>query len=347
LNLPFRVATILQGEKLMKNAMVVLAGSFLFLVSQLSHADLKSRFQEELLSTGSVACPSKVCPSQKLLESYQYILIDGFLSENTQKNFLPAVKVFQTQWNISDFTVLRPSSYKSIPENAEIVYNTLMNLRATSPHKKAIIIAHSKGATETFLALLHHPELIKEKGVTDFITVDGCIAGTPLADIWTYFCKDPPKFQLSEMNAEMEQQRNYFCEYAKKWDSPLRSMKPNIVKPLIASALAGTSREDLSAYTNHFWTIEGAWPKISEEWKTFFIFPHLYLQYMYGDNDGVIPTANQRFPEGFGHSMGVFPTDHGGLTNIADTPQKELAREAFIRAVFREVLSNQSESTLN
>jgi hypothetical protein len=167
----------------------------LLLASSLTRADLLERVKEELQTDKTYPCMSQDCPPQEAVESFQFIFIGGFLSDQL-KDVSSVSSVIKNKFKISDSFAIKPDSRNPIPKNANILYEQVLNLRAQSPHKKAIIFAFSKGGAETLLMVLQHPELVTSGLISDVVTINGALGGTPLADLWKERCAQGSTSQL-------------------------------------------------------------------------------------------------------------------------------------------------------
>jgi len=80
----------------------------------------------------------------------------------------------------SEAAIISPKASYPMSHNSELIYSYLVK-RFQKTGKTQIVVAHSKGAGELLLALLFHPELIKNGIVDKVVLMQAVIGGSPLA----------------------------------------------------------------------------------------------------------------------------------------------------------------------
>jgi pimeloyl-ACP methyl ester carboxylesterase len=308
--------------------MLLAALSPLSVASPAFNSDFPSQVAHEVQS------PTPLTSSQRgLITGIQYIFIDGTMGEIWKSNFGPAEKVLTSQWAGSESAIIRPYSPNTIPENAEILFQQIRDLRKNSSKKKAILIAHSKGATEVLLMALRHPELSTELGVVAYGLASGPFGGTDVIDYLSESCAD----------------WNPTCALLAKMLPSLRNFIPSIMRPLFAEALLKLSEEDRKVLEPQVFYVRTQMQN-TDVTSTLYA-THLYLTLAHpeeGPNDGLIPTANERLfevaPNGqstsevFGTDLGIMIGDHNSLLNGAATNASLHYREGFFRSLVERML---------
>jgi pimeloyl-ACP methyl ester carboxylesterase len=281
-----------------------------------------------------VKSPTSLTGSQLgLITGIQYIFVDGTLGEVWKSNFGPAEKVLNTQWLGSESAIIRPYSPNTIPENAEILFQQISDLRRNSSKEKAVLIAHSKGATEVLLMALKHPELSTQFGIIAYGLISGPFGGTDVIDYLSKSCAD----------------WNPTCDLMDKMFPSLRNFIPSIMRPIYADALLELSDEDREILEPQVFYVR---TQMQDTDVTSTLYAtHLYLTLAHpeeGPNDGLIPTANERLfevaPNGqptdqvFGTDLGVMIGDHNSLLNHSITNASLQYREGFFRSLVERML---------
>ena len=142
-------------------------------VSSSAHAGLLQDQAAEELANPRTFSPSEM----RTIQATQFIFVDGMFGDHYKENFDPAVGVLNDEWHVEN-TVLFPRSLNAMPTNSEIIYQQIKTLRKNSKKKQAILIAHSKGATEVMMMLLHHPDVVSKMGFTNFLQISSPLGGT-------------------------------------------------------------------------------------------------------------------------------------------------------------------------
>jgi pimeloyl-ACP methyl ester carboxylesterase len=317
------------------NKIKVLSGLLItitFIFSTVALADFQQRVLEEITAGHAYPCASANCPTPAQISQYQFIFIEGFLARPNGRNFVPLETVIKDQFNDNDYMRLLPSSANSISTNVPIIYNQIQAFRAKSPQKKAILVAHSKGAAETLLIALLHPEIFTNGLISEMVFVDGAFNGTPLTYLWNDLC------HLGRM-PEVATEDLDLCHIIAGWADGVNSMKPTNIKPIIAKAISAVRGEDIALVNKHLWSVQSQFGDLKTEWKSKLLIPWGYLK-IFGDNDGVILTKDENLEKtwNLGTNLGVFFADHTSLLGGSSVASAESEREGFARALVREMV---------
>jgi pimeloyl-ACP methyl ester carboxylesterase len=207
------------------------------------------------------------------------------------------------------------------------------NLRKNSSKKNAVLIAHSKGATEVLLMALKHPELSTQLGVVAYGLTSGPFGGTDVIDYLSESCAD----------------WNPSCDLLDKMLPSLRNFIPSVMRPIFTEALLKLSNEDRKVLEPQVFYVRTHMQNNDVTSPLFAT--HLYLTLAHpeeGPNDGLIPTANERLFEVasngqptdqvFGTDLGIMIGDHNSLLNHAATNASLHYREGFFRSLVERML---------
>jgi hypothetical protein len=264
------------------------------------------------------------------LQDTQFIFIDGTFGDFYKANFKPAIHVLTHEWKSSDYAYITPRTDNDIPTNAEITFQTIVKLRAQSTKKNAVIISHSKGGAETFLMVMHHPELIHSMGVTKILLVSSTLAGTEITNFIEDECGTP----------------SAACTYLHQKMPFLSTFKADVIKPIILDAYSAMTVAEKQAFSSRLYYLRTEMSDL--DFKSPLYIPHVYLSMQAGDkmNDGVVPTKSQIFYENgydesspvFGTDLGIASGDHNSLFNYAKTSAEENYRDAVFRTAAESIL---------
>lgn len=112
-------------------------------------------------------------------QDYYYVFVSGFLNEKTPFYWDDIVtKLKRLGVKDEEILFIDPPSNKTIEQNTEVIHDEFTNIKISKP---IIMIAHSKGAVETFNFVWNFPELVKEK-VHSAIFIQGAFGGSYVAD---------------------------------------------------------------------------------------------------------------------------------------------------------------------
>jgi hypothetical protein len=295
---------------------------FIALLSSSSYATsfVQERVNAELKS------PTPFSSSElEKAQSVQFIFVDGIFGDVFKSNFHPAVDELTHDWNVTDSVVITPDTATPMSDNADLLYTEISKIRAASPHSEAILTAHSKGATETLLMVLRHPDVITRLGIQTINLVSGPHGGTNVVE---YFNHCSPL--------------DFICGALNHLLPSLVGFKPENIIPLEMTAFNALSASVQQETQSHLYYVETL--MADDDLSSPLLVPHFYLNASESDqNDGLIPTANEVFiPQGsnqpFGNDLGIMKGDHNSLLSKAITPDNKVYRKAFFQVLVRNTL---------
>ena len=153
------------------------------------------------------------------MDSQRWVLIDGILGDFSQTLYAQMKMVLRDEVGIQSVDILRPSSVNTILENADLLAREL-NFIAKKHGQRLVLVAHSRGAVEVFLALLKHPNLLSQDIVAKVVLVQGAFDGSPLAD-----------FVVNNVGGICGQESSSdFCDLIKQFLPSAASLKVNFVR---------------------------------------------------------------------------------------------------------------------
>jgi|GEM_PF-1001059 len=181
-----------------------------------------------------------------------------------------------------DHTMVPIDTDQGIEQNADQIRHTL--LEHTTPHRRAILLGHSKGGLDIAAALAFFPEL--RPRVRAVVTLQAPWLGTPIAD-------------LVENQSVLAWANRFIVEGAFNGDA----------RALTDLGLA--ARADFVA--RHPWPEEVPAVCLASSlrsWKTLLAVPDALLNGSHGPTDGMVPVANAILPGS--DAVLVRDVDHGG-----------------------------------
>ncbi|OFZ05527.1 MAG: hypothetical protein A2X97_11690 [Bdellovibrionales bacterium GWA1_52_35] len=218
------------------------------------------------------------------LRTKKIVFVAGVLNEVARSNFNDSRRVLKKQYGVQDSTVIFPKSFISISDNSEALYKQFLWLHFVSG-KPLVILAHSKGAAETVLALLRHPDLLRDGVVEKVYALQGALNGSYIADVING--KGNWKYWSTFVSTRMPGLLNLGTENARK---------------VIGGAIAEASAEERAVINGRLFFIRS----VENPWQSIFymVGTNLYLTKNYGENDGVLLSQDQLLPE-LGTDLGV------------------------------------------
>lgn len=241
-----------------------------------------------------------------------------------------------------------PSSRKSIPTNAEIVYQRIIETYERH-HDPVVVIGHSKGGAETLYTILEHPNLIVDGIVDRVVLIQPAIGGSPLATLehgcstFWMFCFYEPNFDTlvpAVIKADFD---HAFSDYEKflheRWPSDhdidwIQKQKENISNKIFYVRSEATPDELSTGVKIVLGALhsELSYESTSDGFHPTWDKPTLYS----GRNDGLVPIESQ-WDQRIGVDLGILESDHLGLTvdTVSKTSRED--RIAFTRALFKTI----------
>jgi pimeloyl-ACP methyl ester carboxylesterase len=247
------------------------------------------------------------------VSSTGWVLIDGILGEFSGSLYQHVLPVLRDEAGVMDVEVIRPSSYESMDANADRLAESLRK-NFQRGKRPLVILAHSRGAAETHLALLRHPDLIESGVIDSAVLVQGAFHGSPLAS----FVEDRVGGILGPFR-----------------DS-VRTLTPDEATRLHLDARRKLSREQRMRIASKVFFVRGR--AQGSTVRAALRSGGLYLDLFHGENDGVLLTTQQKVA-GLGRDLGILDADHfellGSTTKATDSEPAEAAPRAFTRALLR------------
>jgi hypothetical protein len=312
---------------------LILGSSFLSM-GDATAGELQDQAAQELTT------PRNFTPAElRTIQATQFIFIDGMFGDHFKENFEPAVAVLNTEWHAEN-TVIFPRSLNSMPTNSEILYQEVKTLRKNSKKKQAILITHSKGAAETMMMLLQHPDVVSDLGFTQFLQISSPLGGTNIVEFVNTLCNG------SEGNHEP-------CTMLNSDFPSAEGFASEVVQPIYTAGLAALTPAEKSALQSKTYYVETQMP--DDDFRSPLFTPHLWMEVSHpedGPNDGAIPTKYELMQEKgfgpeagpvFGTDLGIMMGDHNSLMNKAKTPAELAFRQAFFKVLINRVLLGHSK----
>jgi pimeloyl-ACP methyl ester carboxylesterase len=237
------------------------------------------------------------------IERYSYVFIDGMMGDFSNSLYSSIETYIQNVTrNGTDVTIIRPSSFATLAENAEALNMKLKRLGGPRPY---ILIAHSRGAAELFIALLKYPELFYNLNIARVILVQGAFSGSPVAEMTQEYLN---KFCHSNSPKWMDEP----CAFAGVFRESLRGLTPIEARKARMELQKNISPSDHQLFKERVFFVRS---KTTLKKARFALKPSaLFLNHYYYafDNDGLLITIQQKVP-GFGTDLGVYDADHMDL----------------------------------
>jgi hypothetical protein len=309
----------------MKNFKSYLSIGFSFVLCNFSHADLATRYEEEkaaIEAKGSIE--SLGAGLQSDLSKYDFIMVDGIFGDLTQGLYGDVVTFLKSEIPQSGIKVIRPSTALSIEENAAVLTN---ELRIQSRPK--VIIAHSRGAAELFLALLKSPDLLAGDNIAKVILVQGAFSGTPVAELVSSLLNKSCSRIINPI------QRAY-CEFVEAHSNALKALVPIPARQIRAPLQNNMSKDDQKMFQEKVYFVKSRSSFKSVHPTLWASAAYLKREYSAFENDGLLLTLQQKVTH-FGQDLGTLEADHVGL--LKDSRLKPYQSRAFMKALLTEIFS--------
>ena len=229
--------------------------------------------------------------------------------------------------------ILRPSSHKTVEENAEAVRSELLAIAEEGP-EKLVVIAHSRGACDTMAFALRNPRFVADRIAALFL-VQGPFGGTGVAD---YVAGEGPPMDgqmplgyrvlgqaIGRVEAQVLGQSKHQVitslshrSSSSFWNGILEANREAVPvvapKTFYVTSRTGPSRHPLLQRTT-------AW----------------YLKAYYGPNDGLVALEDQSLPD-LGTVLAVLDAGHTDLTHRFPSGRpKSRLRWALVDAILMAV----------
>jgi pimeloyl-ACP methyl ester carboxylesterase len=298
--------------------------SFLFsflLMAGTARADLAEKFQEELTHD-----PNTTPLAAQVLYAVQarpIVMIAGILNEEIPGYWKDNMKTLRKDFKQKEFARMMPNSQNKVEKNAPLVARFIYKAWKKFGQKPVIVLAHSKGANETLLALLGHPELLREGIVDRVVFIQGALKGSHIADLLLdndagdYWAAQPWHW--------------LFHHWYGLW-----SMTTRDAYPTLETALGAADPADVALLNEKLYYVRAE--QLDEKkcsWELQLM--HEFVRVKYGESDGVMMPGDELI-DGLGTDLGIVTGDHFDLTERGlSTATPPSYRRAFTRALFREL----------
>lgn len=299
--------------------------TFLILTLSLnSHALLEDKFQNEKDLFKKFKISSWTPEEKELLNSYSYLFIDGILGDLTQDLYKNLIPYLESELPSTSVRVLRPSSFNNMEANAKWISLELKSKK----EKPLIVVAHSRGAAELYLALLKDPSLFEQASIHKIIFVQGAFSGSPLAEwVTTLLQKTCPTKSPS--------QTSEVCSFAKLFEQSAQSLNPYTAIEIRSRYQKNLKDTAKLHFQNNVYFVRS---QSSSKTTTMPLkASHAYLKRYYNGfyNDGILLTSHQRI-KGMGQDLGILEADHLSLLGSnKDSPEESIL---FFRALMAQLL---------
>jgi len=286
-------------------------------------------FQEwfETSSRGALHVPG---PVEQRAQRFRFVFVAGFANERMPGYFSQCAQELRAH-GVSREAIqfINPSSHRSFDENYDGMKARFMEIASQGP-EPLVVIAHSRGASDTLAFALQNPDFVHEH-VHALFLVQGAFGGTPAAD-----------YVLGE-GTPMDRQM------------PLRLRALGHTMGRFERRAINKGKHDgLSGLTRN--ESKDFWERIQEEHacaipvvgpKTFYVTSQVepsqlrlfhkaigtYLGTYYGPNDGVVVLDDQSLP-GIGTRLAVLEAGHTAFTHrFPATGAPRRLRRALVESI--------------
>ncbi|MEO6459201.1 MAG: hypothetical protein ABIO95_02020, partial [Bdellovibrionota bacterium] len=203
-----------------------------------AHAETElQRLHKVEESVASLKMQHRFSPKlQEKAAGFQWVLVDGIFGDALSEGSSDFQNVLEKEVGASNIEVIRPSSLDSIQENAEFLDGYFSLLSRKGP--PLMIVAHSRGALSTLLALAANPELVESGRIAGAVYIQGAFAGSPLAEYVDSkvhgLCN---LFAIKSLNAT--------CEVYEAFAPSIETLKPEIVRKELGLEFSKLSSQQL------------------------------------------------------------------------------------------------------
>ena len=280
----------------------------------------KARFEALVqgFSNGQLTPPPAETHRQQKL---QYVFVTGFGGEFFPWYFTSQIRELERLGvEKSQIHVLRPDSNGKPLENAAWLEKELAQIDGS-----LVLVAHSKGAFESLVFAVQHPEFIEQR-VRGLYLIQGAFRGSAIADILER------RRRISAWSRHTWWERINLLLQILRGRTTYGIAFPNGLKSLTTES-ADRVWQDLANQAR------AAAPRIRD--KVYFVTAvssatsptKREIEHQVGETDDVLHLNSQSIPE-LGKTIALLKTGHVGLVTAALTTKGTIAPRAFIRSVF-------------
>ncbi len=280
--------------------------------------------------------PGSLPPAvKKKLSAFDYVFVAGFLSEVIPGYFKDNVQFLVDQGvPVSRIKKVFPPSKNDVLTNADVILRSVTEHRDRSA-RKVVILAHSKGALEALTFALRDPKVFLDH-VEALFLLQGPLGGSPVAD-YISGVGVPVDSKMPQPYRALFENIDKVGGWTSCWTgNGLSALVRSTAKAGLTDLLEDlqkdeTNAADIRKMSDRIFYIQS---RKNPRDMTFAVrAAGWYLETYYGENDGLVLTADQVF-SGVGTSLTILRADHADLTNptpVARTPKA--LREALMSAI--------------
>ncbi len=287
----------------------------------ISPAEFRASFDSAL--AGKLSVPADIMCAAR---SYRYVFVGGFMNEGMSEYFKQNAKELKAI-GVPRKAVhyIYPSSHETIEGNAADVQGKFQEFAALGP-EKLVVIAHSRGASDTLAFALQNPEFVSAH-VQALFLVQGPFGGTGVADYVTG--EGPPidnRMPLKQRLIAMGLGRleGYALSHGKH--GGLSSLTRRASKEFWEAVLEENEEAISVVSPKTFYVTTKTRPR---HLQIFLQATAWYLGTNFGPNDGMVTVEDQSVA-GVGTVLAVLDAGHTDLTHrFPSAPPRRRLRKAL------------------
>ena len=302
-----------------------------FLVTGLLEAKSFSKFFYDYHERPDQSLENIIVEAQK----YHFVFVSGFLNERAPFYWNDMINELKDHLEVDedDIDVINPSSKNMTLENSPLIFQEISQIKTKKP---LIIIAHSKGAVETFDMAWRHPAFIRDK-VKGIYFIQGSFGGSYVADHLTLGNLDLGDLLNARQRLRIKIQFNIESILLQPNMHALSSLTRNFATQWQSNLLKEKNllHDEINDRLFYITSFANGPANTSLYLKN----PSLFLNAMYGQNDGLVLTKHQVIP-GIGKRLAILNADHTDF--VIPRPLSAHSgdfRTAFIRALIATQIS--------
>jgi hypothetical protein len=295
---------------------ILMLPTFLFsllLLASTARADLGQ-------NPNTTPVPAKVADA---VRARPFVMIAGIMNETIPGYFADNAKTIRKDFKQEEVRRFFPSSKVAVDENAPRINAWIRKTWLDFGKKPVIVLAHSKGANETLLAILKDSSLLRDGIVDRLVFIQAALGGSHIADLL-----------LNDDSGSWPAAQPFhwlFHDWKGLW-----SMTPARARTMFADAIAAADPADRVLLSEKLFYVRASKVRSKCSWELQAM--HLFVESFWGESDGVMLPEDQKI-DGLGTDLGLLEGDHFDLTEkgpgVVSTPAS--FRRAFTRALMREL----------
>ena len=256
----------------------------------------QSAFQQKIQSNEPL---QEISPAlQKQVGEFNYVFIGPWNSESLPAVFTDAEATLKLRFAVERVYRIYPLSTDSVSTAARRLKDRLESAYRVGGGKPLIVFGYSLGGATGLLTLLQNPELLRSGKVAQYMSIQGAIGGSYLADQYDELCKTRV--------GDLIEWASGFC------DDPMiangmRSMRTDRIRPLLTSALQRFSHEERAELGRKIFYIRSKLGAVIS--KDLRGSAKILDQLVSNGHDGLVATDDQFHPS-IGRDLGVILGDH-------------------------------------